>query len=216
MTTEQMALEMVRRLNRPEDDDLFEFPREYHSALSQAHRYYYRLFANHRPQLIYSNTTLTSSDSGSTFVLADDHHGEMLLFRSPGPPTGQVVVPSNPENGGHYWQEGRNIRFITPYNGTLYVRWCPATITDLDNANDSVLPSYCDDAIIERACYILAQKPGFLGNPDVYKNNAATEWTGDRDDPSDMGVLGIISRQSAHQAWEGADDSFTPWYRNIF
>lgn len=216
MTAEQMALEMVSRLNRPDDDDLFSFPDEYYSKLSQAHRYYRRLFAQHRPELIYSNTTLTSSDGGSTFVLTDDHYGEMLLYRAPGPPQGRVFVPTQPEGSGHYWQEGRNIRMLTPYDDTLYVRWVPATVADLAPENsDSTLPAYCDDAIIERACYLLAQKPGFLGDPNVYLRNSIREWTGDPDDPSDMGVLGIISRQSAHQAWEGSGDYETPWWRGI-
>lgn len=216
MTTEQMALEMQRRMNRPEDDDLFGFPDEYYAALSQAHRYYRRLFAQHRPDLIYLSDTLTSGDGGNTFTLADDHYGEMLLFRSPGPPTGEPMVPSSPESAGHYWQEGRTIHMIYKYDGTMYVRWVPATIADLGGDNsDSTLPEYCDDAIIERACYLLAQKPGFLGNPEVFKTNALREWSGDPDDPSDMGVLGIISRQSAHQAYEGAGDYYVPWWRGM-
>ena len=215
MGTEQMVQEMLTRLNRPEDDDLFEYPLDYYGALSRSHRYYYRKFAEHRPDLIYQATTLTSSDSGSTFTLTDDHYGEMLLFRSPGPPNGRIFVPSTPEGSGHYWQEGKTLRFLSPYDGTLYVRWCPATVSDLSQTSDSVLPSYCDDAIIERACYYLAQKPGFLGDPEVYKANARREWMGETDDPSDMGVLGIISRQSAHQAYEGVDDVYAPWWRGI-
>lgn len=215
MNTEQMVQEMVERLNRPEDDDLFEMPREYHTALSRSHRYYKRKFVEHRPDLIYESTTLTSSDSGETFLLTDDHLGELLLFRSPGPPNGRPFVPSTPEGNGHYWQEGRTLRFLYPYDGTLHVRWVPATIPDLDQGRDSQLPSYCDDAIIERACYYLAQKPGFLGAPEVYKANAAREWRGEPDDPSDMGVLGIISRQSAHQAYETLGGFYEPWWRNI-
>jgi hypothetical protein len=215
MNTEQMVLEMVRRLNRPDDDDLFEFAREYQQALSQAHRYFYRLFASHRPQLIYTAATKTSSDSGATFDLGDDHYGEMELYRSPGPPNGRMLIPSTPEGSGHYWQEGQTIRMLNDYNDTLYIRWCPATITDLDNDNDSVLPAYCDDAIIEWACYLLAMKPGFLGNPEVFKANALREWAGDNDNPADMGVLGVISRQSAHQAWEGSGEADMPWWRGI-
>jgi hypothetical protein len=215
MSTEQMALEMARRLNRPDADDLFAFPSEYYNALSQAHRYYYRLFAGHRPRLIYTSATLTSSDGGDTFLLTDDHYGEMELYRSPGPPNGRPLVPSNPEGSGHYYQEGRTITMITPYSNTLYLRWVPATVADLDEDNDSLLPAYADDAIIEWACYLLAQKPGFLGNPEVYMANSLREWAGDPNNPADMGVLGIISRQSSHQAWEGADETDGPWWRGI-
>jgi hypothetical protein len=213
MNAEQMAWEMAQTLNRPDEDDLFAYPDEYFRALSKSHRYFRRLFAAHRPQLIYSNTTLTSSDGGNTFTLPDDHYGEMLLFGSPGPPQGRVFVPSDPESNGHYWQEGREIRMLTPYPDTLYVRWVPATVADISNDEDSTLPSYCDDAIIQRACYYLAQKPGFLGNPEVYKANSEEEWGGDPNNPADMGVLGIISRQSAHQAWEGSGDTESPWWR---
>lgn len=215
MTTEQMVEQMVRRLNRPADDDLFEYPLEYYSALSEAHRYYYRLFAAHRADLIYQTTTLTSSDGGQTFTLADDHYGEMLLFRTPGPPNGRPFVPSNPEGAGHYWQEGRTLHFLTSYDNTLHVRWVPAAVPDLDGDSDSLLPAYCDDAIIQWACFVLAQKPGFLGNPQVFQANSIREWSGDQNNPADMGVLGIISRQSAHQAWEGSSDYDSPWWRGI-
>jgi hypothetical protein len=215
MTTEQMAWEMVQELNRPEEDDLFVFPDEYYKALSKAHRYYRRLFAAHRPDLIYDATTVATTDGGETFLLTDDHYGEMLLFRSPGPPSGRPMVPSTPEGGGHYWQEGRTIRMLSTYDGTLYVRWVPATVTALDGSNDSTLPVYCDDAILQRACFYMAQKPGFLGNPEVFKANSQTEWAGDPSDPADMGVLGIIMRQSAHQAYEGVSDDVGdgPWWR---
>lgn len=216
MTTEQMAIEMAQRLNRPDDDDLFSFPDEYYAALSKAHRYYVRLFAMHRPELIYSSTTATSSDGGYTFSLTDDHYGEMLVFGSPGPPTGRVFVPSTAEGRGHYWQEGKTLRFLNPYSNTIYIRWVPATISDLDGDTDSGLPAYCDDAIIERACYYLALKPGFLGNPEVYLQAALREGSGDPSDPADMGVLGIISRQSAHQAYEGGSDDYeSAWWRGI-
>lgn len=216
MNTEQMVQSMRTRMNRPEDDDLFEAPLDYYEALSRAHRYYYRKFAEHRPELIYQATTLASSDGGETFLLTDDHYGQLLLFASPGPPRGEVFKPSTFEGAGHYIQEGRNLRFHYKYPNTLYVRWCPATVADLGDASDSVLPSYCDDAIIERACYYLAQRPGFLGDPEVFKANAAREWRGELDDPSDMGVLGVISNQSAHQAYEGlSDEHWQPWWRGI-
>jgi len=215
MTTEQMAAEMKRRLNRPDEDDLFEFPLDYQSYLSQAHRHFYKQTAQHRPTFLYASTTVASTDGGNTFLLTDDHYGEILLFRDPGPPNGRPFVPSLPEGAGNFWQEGRNIRMLTPYTGTLYVRWIPATIVDLDQDNDSLLPSYFDDAIIEWACFLAGQKPGFLGNPEVYKANAMREWSGEPSDPSNMGLLGIIMRQSAHQAWEGISDDPGPWWRGI-
>ena len=215
MGTEEMVEEMRIRLNRPEDDDLFEYPLDYYGALNRAHKYYRGKFVEHRPDLVYESATLQSSDGGDTFTLTDDHLGEMLLFRSPGPPNGRVMIPSNPEQNGHYWQEGRTLHMLTKYNGDLYVRWIPVTVTPLDQDTNSSLPAYCDEAIIERACYLLAQKPGFLGNPDVYKNNANAFWRGEEDDPSDMGVLGVISRQSAFGSYEGSGDDANPWWRGI-
>jgi hypothetical protein len=215
MDTEQMAQEVANRLNRPDDDDLFDFPGEYYRYLSQAHRKFYGLFASHKPDLIYQATTATSSDGGRTFVLDDDHYGEMLVFESPGPPDGRPLVPSMPEGNGQFWIEGRNLRFLYSQSSPIYIRWCPATVADLDGDSDSVLPAYCDDAIIEWACYLMAQKPGFLGNPQVYKDNAMREWRGDDDNPSDMGILGIISRQSAHNPWEGDGGIHRPWYSYI-
>jgi len=215
MNTEQMAQEMRRRLNRPDEDDLFEFPLSYHGFLSQAHRHFYKLTAQHSPGFLYATDTLTSSDGGATFTLTDDHFGELLLYRSPGPPRGQPLVPAIPEGAGHYWQEGRTLNFIAAYPDTLYIRWIPATITALDQDNDSVLPSYYDDAIIEWACFLAGQTPGFLGNPDVFKQNALREWRGEQDNPGDMGILGIISRQSAYQAWEGQTDVSQAWWRGL-
>jgi hypothetical protein len=215
MTTEQMAAEMKRRLNRPDEDDLFEFPLDYFGYLSQAHRHFYKLTAQHSPGFLYAVTTLTSSDGGNTFTLTDDHYGELLLFHTPGPPTGRPFVPALPEGDGHYWQEGKTLYFLSPYSATLYVRWIPATVADLGQDTDSVLPSYYDDAIIEWACFLAGQKPGFLGNPEVFKANALREWRGEEDNPADMGVLGIISRQSAHQAYEGVSDMGVPWWRGI-
>jgi len=189
---------------------------EYYGYLSQAHRHFYKLTAQHRPEFIYATATLTSSDNGSTFTLTDDHYGEILLFRAPGPPTGRPFVPSTMSGTGHYWQEGRALNFTTPYNGILHVRWIPATVAALDEDNDSLLPSYYDDALIEWACFLAAQKPGFLGDPGVYKENANREWRGDDSNPGDMGILGIISRQSAYQAYEGiSDEGAYPWYRGI-
>ncbi|MHC4609926.1 MAG: hypothetical protein ACYS7M_06220 [Planctomycetota bacterium] len=217
MTAEQMALEMVMRLNRPQDDDLFVFPDEYYSALSRAHTRFRKKVAEHRPELIYQSTTLTSSDGGDTFTLTDSHLGEMLLFFSPGPPRGRPLRPATPEGVGDYWQEGLDIKMIRSYNDTLYVRWVPSTVANLDgDASDSTLPGYCDEAIIWWACYLMSKKPGFLGNPETFKAEADREWRGDDNDPSDMGILGTISRQSAHQAWEGVSDEYEgAWWRGI-
>lgn len=210
-----MVAEMVRRLNRPQDDDLFEYPLEYYQALTRAHKRAYRQVAQHRPQLLYTNTELTSLDGGTTFTLTDDHYGEMEVYRDPGPPRGEVLVPTNPEFGGHYYVDGRDLKMLYAISSSIHIRWVPRTIADLDEDTDSLLPAYCDEYIIEWACYLLAQKPGFLGDERTFYMNAMREWRGDPEDPSDMGILGVISRQSSHQAYEGLSDQATPWWRGI-
>jgi len=208
MSTEGLVANIQEKLNRPDDDDMFSFPRDYHSALSQAYRKLYRKVARKRPEILVTTTPVLSLDGGNTFVLPFDHFGEMVLFREPGPPSGQVFMPALPEGFGNYHLTGRTVNFKSPYSGTLYVHWTPDQVGLIDADNDSQLPSYCDYYLIYEACGIMAGKPGFMGDRSYFEGKAISEWLGDTRDPSDDGILGIISNLEAYQGLESAGELY--------
>lgn len=228
MTTDEMVAKMLLRLNRSAEDDLFAYPSEYESALTDAHRYVYHKIATQRPEMLETTTTITSDDGGNTFTLPSDHYGEIKLYRSPGPPNGLALVPSLPGGPGHFWLQGKTVKMNVAYDGTIYLVYTPVLDSSQDlvtaatggagGAVNSLLPLYCDEAIIWWGCNLLAMKPGFLGDPAVFERNFEREWKGKEDDPSDSGILGIIMRQSAYQAYEGIDDTLyggVPWWRGV-
>jgi hypothetical protein len=220
MTTVEMA-EYVRDelLNRMSEDDLFAYPDDYHAALTRAAKFYRDRIASHYPELLYETDPVSGDSAGEVYAMDDDHMGELEVWTPPGPPSGYLLSNVLPDSGVFgYYVEGRNIILTSPrvYTPGLYVRRVPATFTDLDGTNNSPLPSYCDEVICQRAAYLMAKKPGFLGNPRLYEEEAIKLWSGDRSDPSDMGVLGIISRQNATQGHQTAADlGSMPWYKRI-
>lgn len=216
--------EMVARvkgplLNRPDEDDLFLFPDDYYGALTQAANWVYRKIAAHYPELLYQTTIATTEDGGQTYALPDDHHGEIEIWTPPGPPRGYMlynVLPDSAQAG--FYLEGRKIVLTFPqlYAPGLYIRWMPASVPRLNDQTNSPLPVYCDEMVCLRAAYELAGRPGFGGNPDEFRVKANREWAGDSDDPSDTGILGILSRQAATQGNQTASDGGDGrWWRAI-
>lgn len=219
MTTSDLVSRLKNEeLNRPSDDDLFTDPDDYHGALTKAQRYFYRRTASHYPGvLVTEKGPISSDDDGRTYDLGDDHYSEMEVWTPPGPPTGTIIPPAVPESGDFgYYTEGQLLKLTRKkdYSPGIYIRWVPATVPPVDNNNDPTLPNYFEDALVFRAAYHLAKKPGYLGDPDSFKDDAREEWAGDPEDPSDAGLLGTLSRQSAHRGREGRGSPL-PWYKRI-
>jgi len=217
--TEMAAYIRDELLNRPSEDDLFTYPTSYYAALTTAAKFYRDRIASHHPELLFEIETFDGDAAGEVYALDDDHMGEMEVWTPPGPPSGYMLSNVLPDSGLHgYYIEGRDIVLTSPrvYTPGLYVRWIPATFEALDSDTNSPLPSYCDEMICQRAAYIMSRKPGFLGNSSLYENEAIKLWSGNPDDPSDMGVLGILSRQNATQGHQTAADlGSLPWYKRI-
>ena len=203
MTTAEMVARAKRRLNREEDDDLYDSPTEYEWALSEANEYFYHQVAQFRPEILHKDLTVSAGSDHRTYTLTDDHLGEMIVFIAPGPPDNRTVLrPSTADQTGHYYQQGRELRFFNRIDSDILVKWIPANIPGLTVAAvNSGLPTYLHVAIVEYACYLLAQKPGFLGNPEVWKREAFRAWRGDPENAADTGALGIIRKQDAYDGW---------------
>jgi hypothetical protein len=218
VTTPEATERLREALNRPQDDDLFVYPDEYYTALSKAQRYYYRQIAQHAPELLYVTTTITTADSGRTYDLDADHYGEIELWAPPGPPTGDLIYPSLPEQRRYGWYiEKQKVKLTVAkvYSPGIYVRYIPANPTDVDGDTDPLLPNYFDEALIARAAYGMALKPGFLGDPRAFKKLARDEWSGDPDDPSDLGLLAILKNQATLSGLAAVPDDNLIWYKNI-
>lgn len=220
MTTDERT-EYIRDelLNRPSEDDLFTFPDDYYAALTRAANFYYGKVASHLPEMFYQTDLVTSNAAGDTYAMDDDHMGELEVWLPPGPPSARQLSNVLPDSGVFgFYLEGRNIRLTRRrvYTPGLYVRRVPQTIDELDADTNSPLPLYCEEAECLYAAYLMANKPGFLGNKEDLKRRAREAWSGDKEDASDMGVLGIISRQAAtqgHQTAAGVGSG--PWYEGI-
>jgi hypothetical protein len=214
--TQELVEEVVRLLNRPTEDSLFDYPNEHHDALNRAIRKARRLVAQHFPNLLYESTTLTSSDGGNTFTLSDDHLGEIQLWRSPGPPKGILLMRTDAWGGGDYWIEGRDIKFTVPMTvEPLYVSWIPASHTNVNKGNDPTLPDYFRDWIANQAAAYMARKPGYLGDYSAFEARALNEWGGDRRDPSDLGILGTLKRQDVTNPYRTTTEGIHPWYHGM-
>jgi hypothetical protein len=209
-----------RILNRPTDDDLFADPGDYEAALTRAEAFWYRQVATHYPDLLkVTSAAIASSDGGRTYPLTDDHYGELEVFTPPGPAQGQTIVKTLPESSVFgFYIEGQNLKltFIKDYSPGIYVRWTPSSLTALESGvQNPVLPAYFEEAYLYRAAFYLAQKPGFIGDPNFYNAQAMAEWDGDPNSMSDAGILGTLSRQYAAQGYESIVVGGTPWYKNI-
>lgn len=220
MTTDEMVSRVRSELlNRPDEDDLIVFPDDYYSALSTAERGLRAKIVGHYPELLYTTAVATTSDGGRTYDLTDDHMGSIEIWTPPGPPSGRLLSNVLPESRTFgYYHEGRKLVLNYPrvFTPGLYVRWIPAEQTPLSATQNSRLPLYCDEAICLNAAYQLASRPGFLGDAEDFRRRARVEWSGDPDDTSDMGVLGIISRQAATQGHQTAIASGDgAWWRGI-
>jgi hypothetical protein len=218
-TDERVTYIRDELLNRPSEDDLFTSPTSFYDALTRAANHYYQKVAAHFPELLYQTETVTSDADGDTYTLSDDHIGELEVWAPPGPPSGRQLSNVLPDSGAFgFYIEGRDLRLTHArvYSPGLYIRWVPATVTPLDATTASPLPLYCEEAECLHAAYLLSKKPGFLGNPEDFRIRARNAWAGDPDDPSDMGVLGIISRQAATQGHQTAAGSgYAPWWSGI-
>lgn len=215
MTTAELVAEVKEALNRPADDDLFDSPGDFHEALTRAQRHFVQKVAVHYPDLVREDATLTSADGGDTYVLPDDHFGELDVWEPPGPPDGRLLEPSLPESGRFgYWQQGRTIHLTSTKDfNPLHIRWIPATQV-VDAVNDPSLPEYFREAYIFRAAYELAKKPGYLSeDPRFFKRLAINEWSGDPEDDSDTGIIGMLKNQQAYQGLEGVPTFDPRWYR---
>ncbi len=206
-------------LNRPTDDDLFATG-DFEAALTRSEAYWYRLVATHFPDLLKVEATVIASvDGGRTYLMTDDHYGELEVMTPPGFPTGQPLVQVLPESATFgFYVQGRNLKltFTKNYNPGIYLRWVPATVVALATGGpDPVLPTYFNDAYLYQAAYYLAQKPGFIGDAEFFAQKASAEWDGNPNSLSDSGLLGTLSRQYAAQGFQSVGSASAPWYKGI-
>jgi len=220
--TRRKAEEIIQNvrmaLNRPEEDDFFQWPEEYYEALDKAHRHWYRQIAQHAPNILLTNGTATTSDSGVSYDLGDFHFGNMEVYEPPGPPTGVTIPPANPSSPYFgFWVDGITLKLTTPtIYSPLYLRWTPETVAKIAPKGTHALPAYCEDMLEYETTGRMASKSGFAGDPDRFFVMANMEWSGDPRSPSDMGILGTIKRLSANEGFQyatGAADR--PWYKGI-
>jgi hypothetical protein len=207
-------------LNRPTDDDLFADPGDFEVALTRAEAFWYRQVATHFPELLkVTSSAIASSDGGTTYLLTDDHYGDLEVYTPPGPSSGELIVKALPESQIFgFYVEGRNLKltYVKNYTPGIYVRWVPATLTALaSGVTNPALPAYFEDAYLYRAAYYLAQKPGFIGDPEFFRMQARAQWDGEQDSMSDSGLLGTLSKQYASQGFESIGGASVPWYKNI-
>lgn len=218
-STEELAEAVRWALNRPEDDDLLQFPDDYYRALTRAHEFFRSKIAQHYPNMLKEVTTITSSDDGETWPLSDDHHGQIEVYEPPGPPTGRRIFPALVDSGQDgFYIEGDNVKLTYPRSALtqLYIRWVPDTVADLDSEQEHALPAYCEEAMVQKAAEVLARRPGVLADAGVYESEWIKAWQGNPNDTSDMGVMGIIKRLAANAGIEtAAARPPQPWYRGI-
>lgn len=217
--TEELAAELQALLNRPDQDTLISFPDDYYWALSKAHRWLRRKVAQHAPYILAEQTTVASTDGGSSYDLGDHHHGELEVWAPPGPPNGERIPPALPESPYFGFYQRGTVIYLTSdkdYSPGLYIVWTPETVADLDEGQDHSLPAYCEDCLIYRAAFMLASRPGFMGNPSMYMSLARDEWAGSPNDPSDMGIIGTLKNRDAGGGVESAIPmAGLPWYKRI-
>lgn len=217
-TAERLALGVKTLLNRPDEDDLFEWPDEYLDAVNRAHRRIYNKIAQHAPGLIRTSSTITSSDGGASYDLGDFHLGQLEVYIPPGPPQGARILPADPDSSYFgFWVDGTKLRLTySKYYDYLSVLWSPETVAEMAPDDEHVLPAFCESMLQYEAAFLLGNKPGFAGNPGNYAALSAREWRGDPTDPSDMGILGTIKRLAVSQGFETAIGlEGQPWWRNI-
>lgn len=216
-STENLAAEVKFLLNRPDVDDLLDFPDAYYRALSKAHRHCRGLVIRHAPGLMVVETTVTSSDGGESYDLGDHWHF-LELWAPPGPPRGEPIPPILPETPGFGWyQQGTEAHFTMARDySPLYVRWIPVTVPDMDEATGHTLPAYCEDWLCLRAAYELASVPGVGADANEFRVRANMEFHGDRQNPGDAGVLSHLvaaDEWSGHRTTAFVGDK--PWYKGI-
>ena len=217
-TSEEILHNVRAALNRPEEDDFFQWPEEYYEALNKAHRHCYRMLAQAAPNVLITETTKTTADSGLTYDLGDFHFGDIEVYEPPGPPTGSRIFPANPSSGYFgFWIDGTDLRFTTQtVYSPLYIRWTPETVTKIVPKATHVLPAYCEDWLEYETTGRMASKTGFAGNPDRFHALATAEWSGDPRSPGDMGILGTVKRLAANEGIQFASGvGSRPWYRGI-
>jgi len=214
---ERLVQEVQQLLNRPDEDDLFVFPEEYFEKMSVAHRRIRGKITEHAPGLLVTTDTFTSTDGGETYELGDYHFGNLEVYAEPGPPNGERIPPASPDSAYFgFWIDGTTLHLTLARDYTLYVRWVPETISDLDAENDHTLPRFCEQMLVYETAYLLAQKRGFAGDPNEYRALSNKEWHGDPTDPSDVGILGRIKKNAAGRGYEThAGVMGAPWWKRI-
>jgi len=222
MTTDDMRARVRDRLlNRPSEDDILTDPDDYYDALTEARDELRRKIVSINEDVLLEEKTITTSDGGETYDLGGDHLGELQVWAPPGPPNGRMILPGFAEHtiAGEvrYWLEGTTLKLTAKKKFTpgLTVLWVPAVKPSLDADNNHELPQYVEQAMMFKAAENLARKPGLMVNATVYRQEFIREWSGDPDDVSDNGLVGILSRQSVYQGSRTAPRGPQPWWRGI-
>jgi hypothetical protein len=212
-------------LNRPDEDDMFTDPGDYYTAINQAVRKARQKVAAIDPQSLLQVDTVTSSDDGETFDLADvsgvttgDHYGELEVWTPPGPPDGYQLGETYPGSGieGYYFQ-GNVLHLTYPkdYDPGLYVRWIPRDFTEADADNNPDIPALFDDYLRYQAAAELADRPGVAVESQRLREKARIEWRGDPNDPSDAGLLSTLRRSSSTSGSAHLNEYPAPWWSGI-
>lgn len=220
-STEEMANNVRILLNRPDEDDLLDFPEAYFMALSQAHRWMRREISKITTEVLSADGPflVTTADSGVSYDLGDTFVGPIGVWEPPGPPTGIPLFPALPEQArAGFWVEGTTLHLTQAreYSPGLYVTGVKFNAPALAADANHTLPEYCEDAMELRAAYLLAETPGMAVDAMRFKRRFLNEWTGDREDPSDTGILGILKKRYQFDGIETAvDEVERPWWRGI-
>ena len=223
MNGKQLAEAVRQELNRPDDDDILDPVGnliQYYDALTRERDQLRRKVATHAHHLLVVEVTVAAVNStGETYLLTDDHLGELQIFAPPGPRTGRRIYPGSPGMADErFWMEGRVVRMTLPrvYTPGIYVRWVPATADAIEvSSTGSGLPVFCDDYLIAGAAARLARRPGLGVDFRVFEEKRDEEWIGRRGDPSDVGILGILKKHAANVGVEAGGAQGAPWWRGL-
>lgn len=208
-------------LGRPDHDDMFDPDgdgSQYFRALTESLLRLRGKVAEFAPELLYEETTVAADDSaGSSYTLTDDWLGELELWTPPGVGRGLRILPGEPARYGEqrYWLEGRKAHMAIGrvYTPGIYVRWIPQTVADIDDSSaDSGMPQYMDRWLIFDAAASLARRPGANLDYQAFDILRDEEWFGRRGDPSDVGILGHLTRLGYGQGRKHLGGGRYPWW----